>query len=428
MLFIKFFTILLLTPFFILAVNKIRLGYLNALYIVYPFFYIFYVIPLILDIAIGVPDQYSYIGFHMFEWSKNDTYTTVIYSFMLIIVTAILFMFGIKNKVPIEALHSDINSFWAKYAQNVFKTVFLILFFYPTYLVLVSFSRYGINPSYLFDYPFLARFYRPSLDFLFYYYMSFISILSFVGFLFLSKRKSIWNLLIFSFPLFISFSINGKRAIVAYLIFLVCFMIYIKKEVSPKKMVVLMGLVAFLGIFLSILYQSIIRKQEFSAMSPSEYMGMRVDFGRDDVLSMAIYSSVYGDSIIPHDGISVIYFARFLYGGLVNMGLVTPYKYSVYATSYLMGYSYPQDLGWGMTTGLWDELVSNFGIIFGTFVFCIYFCFVMRIADRYKNQYFTLLTYMFCILSLALQFSSFAIIVALWGLFFAILTMKKIKI
>ena len=61
MLFIKFFTILLLTPFFILAVNKIRLGYLNALYIVYPFFYIFYVIPLILDIAIGVPDQYSYI-------------------------------------------------------------------------------------------------------------------------------------------------------------------------------------------------------------------------------------------------------------------------------------------------------------------------------------------------------------------------------
>ena len=61
-------------------------------------------------------------------------------------------------------------------------------------------------------------------------------------------------------------------------------------------MVVLMGLVAFLGIFLSILYQSIIRKQEFSAMSPSEYMGMRVDFGRDDVLSMAIYSSVYGDS------------------------------------------------------------------------------------------------------------------------------------
>ncbi len=426
MLLIKFFTVLLLTPFLILAVNKIRLGYLNALYVVYPFFYLFYVIPLILDITAGIPEYYP-IGFHLFEWSKHDLFTSIIYSFMLIAATMFLFIFGIKNKVSVEELYSNSHSFWVKYAQNIFKAIFLVLFLYPTYLVLMSFSHYQINPIHLLDYPFLARFYRPSVDFLFYYYITFVSIFSFIGFLFLSKRKTIWNLLIFSFPLFISFSINGKRAIVAYLIFLLCFLVYIKREVSPKKMIILLGFVALFSITLSATYQSVIRQQDFASMSPREYMGLRVDFGRDDVLSMAIYASLYKESIIPHNGISILYFTKFLYGGLVDMGLVTPYKYSVYATSYLMGYPQPYDLGWGMTTGLWDELVANLGIILGTLFFCAYFCLVMRIADRYKNQYFTLLTYIFCILCLALQLTSFAIIVALWGLFFIILTVKKLR-
>lgn len=426
---IKLLTVTVLIPFLVYALYNLQKGYINVLYVFYPVFYVFYILPLLADVIFGLPD-YSIYNFKLFEISKRDGLTTSFYSFLTITGTIILFLCGVKNKIHLNEIflfERPLKN--RKFAIRILKVVFVTVALIPLLLTLHMFIQRSIDFSSLFDYRYLSAFYRSdSTNFLIFYYLTFLSVFSFIAYAFLSKRPVIVSVLIFIVPLFISFGINGKRTIFAYFLFLFCFMIYLKKEISPKVIIWVMTILAIVGISLSTIYQSTVRQFSGDLMSPEDYVGMRVDFGRDDVLSMSIYAALENEKIKTDDGVSLLYFSKVFGNELVDLGLVTPYKYSVYATSYLLDLSQVEDLGWGMTTGVWDELIANFGMLSGSIIFLLFYCTMMRFADSSRNKYFILLTYLFSILNLALQLTSFAMIVFIWVIFCASLLIKRVRL
>ncbi|GEN81816.1 hypothetical protein SLU01_01280 [Sporosarcina luteola] len=142
------------------------------------------------------------------------------------------------------------------------------------------------------------------------------------------------------------------------------------------------------------------------------YTDIRVDYGRDDVIKMAIYYQVNDDGILKGQSNTHLYLLKFL---PINLkALHSEYKYSIYATSKLIGYNTPVDLGWGMTTGIFDESISNYGVIFGILLSLIVLILVCRLGDSSKNNLIIILTYITGFLLMILQATSFIFILFLW--------------
>ena len=376
---IKAITIIIATLFLIASINKVKNGIVNSLYIAYLAFYIFFVLPIAMDILIGYPDFYNhqFVGFYN---SINDSYSEVIYCIFIIYSSCFLFIFG-KNK----HLHkNELIKIRLQGVKSKFTSYILaILVCLPLITAIIRVKSLGIGIENIFGYNFLRLIFRGETNFLIYYYLALLSIISFIVILVISNKNVFFITLVYSVPLYASFGIHGKRNLIAIFIFLYVFVLIFKLNIKPKNYKYLFAMLLLFTLVFSIKYQQNIRGISIKQSAIRAYTDFRVDYGRDDVVKMAIFSNLNGKRIMKDNGNSQLYFLK-----IINPSqryLRSEYKYSVYATSALLGYSSPNDLGWGMTTGIYDESISNYGLILGIIISNLLVVILCRISDKTKD-------------------------------------------
>jgi len=369
------------------------------------------VFPLILDIIVGPPSynlgtsQFNFIGFIM---SHKDITTEIIYCIFVLFTTFFLFLFGKKKYLYLK----EIKSYGKNITSFPVKLFLSLVVFTPVILAFKKMLAGNVSLNNILNYNYLRLLFRGDLDFIYYYYIALLCVLSFIILLLISNSNLFYISLIYAFPLYVAIGIHGKRNIIAILIFMYVFAILFKMKISTRYFKYIIAFFLLILIISSVKYQSNVRNIEFKSNMDKAYTDFRVDYGRDDVVKMAIYYEINEDPILENQKNSQLYFLKY-FPGEINY-FRTEYKYSVYATSKLLGYATPIDLGWGMTTGIFDESIANYGIIFGVLLSNLLLVSFCRLSDKTNNSLVILLAYITGLLLLVLQLTSFIFIFILW--------------
>jgi len=421
---LQFITLVLSSSYLLSIINRLKKGAFNSIHIVYMGFYFFMIFPVLLDLIFGRPDYSNYSNFNNFigfELSHNDPTTEIIYSIFLLFSSSFMFFFGKYKMIYKNQLKLNDYGILNKIVVFILTAIMCL----P--LILTLFRTIQLNQPILnlFNYDYLRLLFRGSIYFLYYYYLATFSVMSFIGILLLSNKNFLKLSILSALPIYIAIGIHGKRNIIAILIFLYLFSILFKSRIRTKNFKYLIAGFVLLILLVSINYQSEIRGIDFRDSISTFYTDFRVDYGRDDVIKMAIYNQINGNGILEGHANTHLYFLNFFFSDVKY--IASPYKYSVYATSRLLGYDSPIDLGWGMTTGVFDESISNYGIILGTIISNFFIIFICRIGDRTKNGLGLILTYITAFFFMILQFTSFIFIFFIWFLVIFHDYFKRIK-
>lgn len=183
--------------------------------------------------------------------------------------------------------------------------------------------------------------------------------------------------------LYMDLWLNGKRHIVAMFVIVVLFAVASRTELTRKQVrrgmaLGLVGLVGVLG--LSAWYQATFRPHVAEADDQLE--SFIIDFGRQDVLRLAIAGHINADVPRPLDyaGQSVILDVKAAVPGFVDQDSIT---YADRVTSVAYGESVRQQPG-AITTSLISEAVDNFGLV-GLLIGPALLC-VVALVGSYRND------------------------------------------
>ena len=212
---------------------------------------------------------------------------------------------------------------------------------------------------------------------------SFIAILAASIYIYIKKRLTASDLLLLGVLVLIAIVMNGKRNIVAISVIMFLITLFMKGVLTGKKLILIGTICVLLLSVYSAIYQATVRGQDAEESRVTSY----VDNGRLDRVKMAIYGALHPSelSILEYPGQSFVFKALFLVPRNIWPG--KPGPYSVYFTHALVhpsGEAQPFDdiqLGWGMTTSLFDEAVANFSL-FGLILAPLLVALICRMGDR----------------------------------------------
>jgi len=227
------------------------------------------------------------------------------------------------------------------------------------------------------------------------------------------KRLSIYTI-IFGTPFLISsIWMNGKRTTVCLMIVLLIYTLWRKRVLRPAKLVTVGLLLAGSMMLFSSLYQHVFRYDMLEIEDWEQvYHNARVDYGRDDITKLAIYAELYPKKleILDYPFQSFVYTAAMFVPR--EWWSDKPWPYAVYATSAMLNIP-TQYVGWGMTTGILDEMIANVGWL-GFLLGPLVITWICRVGDSYQTPIIQLLTILVGSLMLVLQISAFAPILFFW--------------
>lgn len=346
------------------------------------FIFVFNCIPIILDLIIGVP-QYSsyYIGLNI---ALQSEITAVIYNFYIIFVLLFLHIYAKKNK--------EINKFTDiklqdQYEHNApFKEllrdyIYFILILLPLFHVIFS--------------PYVSHFYeygsfgmRGITDSTFTELNTFLRLFSlvFLASWLLNKKKQggVLEFVMVLFYLFVLIWIDGKRNIIAFIMVLLFFVFRIRNRFKPKKVFLTLIISGLLILSVSSGYQILLRSDfiDYSDFH-NAYNDYRLNFGRDDVTKLAIYSELDDDfQILNYRGESIL--SLFIFWIPRSVWPDKPLQHYNYITSAAMGVE-PHPVPWGITPSIFDQLVANFSF-FGILLVPFLLIWLTKIGDKAKSQ------------------------------------------
>lgn len=189
---------------------------------------------------------------------------------------------------------------------------------------------------------------------------SFISISAAILFIGYNKWNNILLKIFMVLLLYMSICVQSKRTIMALIAVSILAHLLFNSKKKNRKKILIMGVI----LFLLLIYYSIYIKTEFRNYSTFEmlYTTMRIDFGRDDVLKLVIYSFLNPDRINILD-----YFGQSF---ITQLGSIFPLSflgvktigYNAFLTAGLIDMPLDPTINF-MTTSIFDEFLANFGII-----------------------------------------------------------------
>lgn len=128
----------------------------------------------------------------------------------------------------------------------------------------------------------------------------------------------------------------------------------LKNTIKSKKSIFFIIIVALMILLVYGNYYN-----EDVTQDEDSYLSFRVNYGRDDTLKMTIFSEINDEKILEHRGQTLLYYLTFYIPR--DLWEDKPYPYATYFTSALVGLDTVTNLGWNMTTSIYDEVFSNFG-------------------------------------------------------------------
>jgi len=389
------------------ATKRMLRGSRNTINFVFPVHFVFCGVPLLLDTVVGTPPHDVMPGFAI---ATSDPATSLVYCAYVSACPIIWIMFG-------TAPHSyqDDRSFTitSKPLSLPTRLLLSLLVALPVILVITS-----PDPSFYSTYTPHSRHISERWDAAFYHvFVGKSCLLSIVAAsVLLASARQLPSALLASLP-FIAATcwINGKRNAVAFALVALLFALWRRTDVSRKTLVVVALLSAvFLGLF-SDYYQKELRfSQQFTNRNGSWhfwYDSFRIDYGRDDVIKLTIYSELY-----PETGRILEYRLQTLplYIATFYPRRLWPDKPDAYArhlTIKAMDRVPPG--GGGLTTSVLEEFISNFGPL-GFLLGPLTLIAVSRLGDRSRNLNTRALSVLVTIFLQVVHFAPWAVIGLLW--------------
>ena len=228
------------------------------------------------------------------------------------------------------------------------------------------------------------------------------------------SSKSVLRALIVLLPFIVLAAwLNGKRHYIAFVLAILMYVVWRRGLASGRKLFVV-GMICASGLAVfSYMYQSEMRGVAFAAGDREEgYENLRVDFGRDHVVQLALYPELGSGRarVLEYRGQSLLFTALFFVPRSLWPG--KPLPYAQYATSAAFG-TPPRLWGWGLTTSILDELVANTGFV-GLLLAPLLLVVICRCGDRTRSEFVGCLSPIIACLLLVVQVSAFTVIACAW--------------
>lgn len=403
-------TFLYLTFWAVFSTKQLIRGKRSSINFVMCVFYVFFGIPLILDIIIGKPEYVTRPGFYL---ASRDEMTSLIYCLYLLFIPIIWWLTSKRASIKRSGFNLILNenSKSIKLLRKCLPLIYLIIIL-PLIAVILS-----PEPKIYLNYAATALHLLKDESRDFHRIVELTTVLSVFAsavVLFLSKQKKIIINLIVLLPfLSLAIWINGKRYILLYTVVLVLYILWTKKILVGSRLVITVLVSLFIFSSFSMGYQNNIRFQGNNAISNTDiYENIRLDYGRDDVTKLIIFAELNPDKvkILEHRGQSIIFYLSMYIPR--EWWSEKPLPYAKYVTS-AMFLVEPRMWSWGMTTSILEEAIANFswfGVIIGPLIVSL----VCRIGDSFNDPLINLFTMFNSILLLVVHLPAFAPFFLLW--------------
>jgi hypothetical protein len=380
-------------------------------------------LPLLLDELIGQPEYLVFPGFY---WATRDIITNYIYcAYMALVPVFWLFLSRISNY--------NFTAFLPSITANTYqpapirklgsysKLILSLLLISPLIAVAVS-----PNPLLYLDFSTVMRAQVSDIFLVGHKNVAlFANFSTMAAAVFIATAKprifgTIPYISVLLMPIafiIVSVWLQGKRSLVAMATVFLILAFHYRGVLRGKKLFIAIGIALVVTLTYSFFFQIYSDR-----ISRTMYENFRVDYGRDDVIKMTIYSEMNPQSIqiLEHRGQSMLFYATFF----IPRGIWSekPMPYAQYFTSGIFG-TKPRFWGWSMTTSWLEEAIANFGMagfIFGPLIIWI----VCYVGDSRQSVIIQLITPLFASLLIVVQAIAFMPIIALWLL---LLIRKKRK-
>ncbi len=389
-----------------LSVKNIIFKRYYSAYLVIIISFLFFGVPLLLDLVIGEPKYNFFPGMDNLRVAVRDETTFLVYCMYIAIVPVVLWYNGVpKDKenhgrllVNNQTFLVDLAGFGNRYKLGKqFKLLIILIGYFLLFLPFIVWT-FSPNPGIYSTYGVAGSAAFSEAEYKFHQFIHHSSLLSLGGLITIiilqkDKNLSLMNLYFWAsvlIPTFITVWLNGKRHIIAFVIFALILTLLLKKAFSRVKI-----LVFFLGLLLTFVifsysYQtSLVR----SIATKQVYEISRFDYARDAVLKTSIYSELNPDKLkILDHRLQTVYHALILYTIPRSLWLdkPIPYDYQVYITAVSFKIS-PKDVIFGLT-GTWlAESLSNFGWV-GAFIGPMTIALICRFGDSTRNNFLIICT------------------------------------
>ena len=390
---------------FLSGKNIIFKRYYSA-YLVIIINFLFFGVPLLLDLVIGEPKYDFFRGLDNLRVAVRDETTFLVYCLYIAIVPVVLWYNGIpKDKeghgrllINNQTFLVNLIGFRNRYKLGKqFKLLMILIGYFLLFLPVILWS-FSPNPGLYITYGAKGAGLLSEEEYNFHQLIHLSSLLSLGGLItviLLQKNKnlSLMNLYFWAsviIPTSITIWLNGKRHIVAFIIFALIITFLLKKAFNRVKLLAfLLGLLLVFGLFSYSYQTSLVRSIDTKQM----YEISRFDYGRDHLLKLSIYSELnpHKFKILDHR-LQTVYHALILYTIPRSLWLdkPIPYDYQVYITAVSFKIS-PKDVIFGLT-GTWlAESLSNFGWV-GAFIGPMTIALICRFGDSTRNNFLIICT------------------------------------
>ncbi|MDM1295936.1 hypothetical protein HX021_16720 [Sphingobacterium sp. N143] len=378
-----------------------------------PVFILFYVAPVFTDLITG-------LGFRLFYRHINeaiqDNATSIIYNFYISLLLVFFVWHSKRLRSNSIKFYKDNVEKIAMSFLNIYKKYFTLLFLlliFPFIVTLIYgdlsyysvYNRIGQEESVPDSHSLISK--LVLFD---------VILISFLITGILLDKKLFHRDRQFVFPfLFLvllgCFWLHGKRSIVANYIVIQFVFLLISQAVSSKTilrqlLVVLVSFVLFLVGY----------GKNIADNAIDNYYGFRLDFTRDYGVKFAIYNDLLLERhILPYDWASFLFNVTFYIPR--ELWFDKPQPYAVYFTNSVFGnYGGNDSYGWGFTTSIFGEHISNIGWL-GLFTAPLLLYIIFRYENRSVNPFFKLLSILIAILLIVLHPVAFMVLILLYIVF-----------
>lgn len=379
---LNIFTFFILLRYSIKAIYRISnhkdsLANFTLLFIVF-----FNGIPLVLDAIFGIPKYGSaYIGFNQ---AMKHIPSSIIYNLYMIVVCFILNRYSLKHNKREQKLKDSLTDIRQVRTIHdiLFQFIAVVIILLPLFHVIIS--------------PYLIRFLvygsagmRGITDSTFNELNAILRMFSLatMSIWILGKKKQGGFAETFMFLVFslILIWIDGKRYIMAFITVIVFYTFWKRGKLKGKKIILFTGICLLMLLTISVWYQ-INMRSIFTDYSEFDniYRSYRMDFSRDAVIKLAIYSEITSfPRILSYRGQSflallLMYIPRSIWEN-------KPYQYTRYITASIFQIL-PENVTWGITYSIFDQSIANFGLLFGMPFAILFLLKLIRLGDKSNNN------------------------------------------
>ena len=397
-----------LGTFAALSVRCLAAGARNSVLFVFPIHFIFCGLPLVGDILLGVPQYRLFPGF---ADAAHDQATCLVYCGFVSLCPILWWYFA----GPLRRHHIHGKSRVLDQIRGhgtILDVVLIVVVLSPILLLAVAPDRsiYGCYSAAC------RQWYLRGSETVFHAILvKSIQLAIIAAAVLLLRARNLMARMLWVVPVIgVHCWLHGKRNIVAFAIFLIIYVLWSRGVLLRRRLAIATAAATFMFLAFSTFYQTNLRFNDYSAANRTMEQwleGMRIDYGRDDVIKLNLYAELAPEfpPILDYRGESFVIVGTFFVPRWFWPN--KPDSYAAHVMTAAMGG--PSPGGGTMTTTILAEAIANFGWL-GMLAGPVAVVGICRISDAFRDELLHVLALFITTGMLAVSFSYWSQVALLW--------------